>query len=129
MKQPKWLMSQAVSHIHGLLLTDHGGPTGVRDESLLQSALSRPINKFAYEADCSLYDLAAAYAFGIAKNHPFIDGNKRTAFVCAALFLEINGFTVNALEADTVIIMESLAAGTIDEAQLADWFRSNSVDS
>lgn len=129
MKQPKWLKYSAVNQIHHLLISEHGGPSGIRDEPLLQSALDRPKNKFTYEPDCSLHDLAAAYAFGIARNHPFIDGNKRTAFVCSVLFLELNGLTVNAAEADAVITMESLAAGTIDESQLAEWFRLNSTDS
>ena len=128
MKEPKWLIYQAVNHIHNMLLTEHGGPEGIRDESLLHSALDRPINKFAYEANCSLHELAAAYAFGIARNHPFVDGNKRTAFVCAASFLEMNGFTVNAPETATVITMESLAAGIIDEPHLAEWLRLNSTE-
>lgn len=129
MKEPKWLHHQAVLHIHNLLLIEHGGPAGIRDESLLHSALDRPPNKLAYDANCSLHDLAAAYAFGIARNHPFMDGNKRTAFVCAALFLEMNGLTITASEADTVITIESLAAGTIDERLLAQWLRHNSIGS
>ncbi len=128
MKEPKWLKPQVVSHVHSLLLAEHGGSTGVRDESLLQSALDRPQNKFSYEADSSLYNLAAAYTFGIARNHPFIDGNKRTAFVCGALFLELNGCVVNASEIDTVVMMEAVAAGKIDELQLAEWLKVNSVD-
>lgn len=128
MKEPKWLKHNVVSHVHKLLLAEHGGPTGTRDESLLQSALDRPQNKFGYEGGSTLHDLAAAYAFGIARNHPFVDGNKRTAFVCGALFLELNGLVVTASETDTVIAMESVAAGTMDELQLAEWFRSNSVD-
>lgn len=129
MKQPKWLNYRAVNHIHRLLISEHGGPGGIRDEHLFQSALDRPKNKFTYEPNCGLHDLAAAYAFGIARNHPFIDGNKRTAFVCSVLFLELNGLSVNAAEADAVITMESLAAGTIDESQLSEWFRLNSADS
>lgn len=129
MKEPKWLIYQAVNHVHNLLLAEHGGPAGMRDESLLHFVLDRPINKFACEPNCGLHELAAAYAFGITRNHPFMDGNKRTAFVCAALFLEMNGFTVNAPETDTVITMEALAAGTIDEPQLAEWLRLNSTDS
>ncbi len=127
MNEPKWLKYFVVEYIHRLQLSEHGGPDGVRDELLLQSALDRPRNKFTYNANCSLYELASAYAFGIARNHPFVDGNKRSAFVCGAVFLEINGLIVNAAEADTVVIMESLAAGTIDETQLAEWFRLNSV--
>jgi len=129
MKEPMWLKHNVVSHVHNLLLAEHGGPSGTREESLLQSALDRPKNKFSYEPHCSLHDLAAAYTFGIAKNHPFVDGNKRTAFVCGALFLELNGFVVTASEADTVVAMESVAAGRLDELQLAEWFRLNSVDS
>ncbi|MES3008852.1 MAG: type II toxin-antitoxin system death-on-curing family toxin [Pseudomonadota bacterium] len=129
MKEPKWLKHNVVSHVHNLLLAEHGGPGGTRDHSLLKSALDRPKNKFGYEAECTLHDLAAAYSFGIARNHPFVDGNKRTAFVCGALFLELNGFTVTASEPDTVVTMEAVAAGTIDELQLAEWYRSNSVDS
>lgn len=127
MKDPKWLQHHVVSHVHSLLIAEHGGLSGTRDESLLQSALDRSQNKFAYDPDCSLHALAAAYTFGIAGNHPFVDGNKRTAFVCGALFLELNGIFVNAPEADTVVTMESVAAGTIDEPQLAEWFRLNSV--
>jgi len=129
MKEPKWLKHNVVSHVHNLLLAEHGGPAGVRDESLLHSALDRPKNKFSYERHSSLHEMAAAYTFGIARNHPFVDGNKRTAFVCGALFLELNGFVVTASEADTVVAMESVAAGNLDESQLAEWFRSNSADS
>ena len=127
MKEPKWLIYQAVSNIHNMLLAEHGGPEGIRDESLLHSALDRPRNKFSYAPNCSLHELAAAYAFGISRNHPFVDGNKRTAFVCAALFLELNGCQVNASETDTVITMESLASGEMDELQLAEWLRLNST--
>jgi len=129
MKEPKWLKHNVVSHIHNLLLIEHGGPSGTRDESLLHSALDRPRNKFTYEIDCTLHDLAAAYTFGIARNHPFVDGNKRTAFVCGALFLELNGFVVTASEADAVVAIETVAAGSMNELQLAEWFRLNSVDS
>ena len=129
MTEPKWLKDHVVSHVNSQLLAEHGGPEGTRTESLLRSALDRPQNKFAYETDCTLHDLAAAYTFGIARNHPFVDGNKRTAFVCGALFLELNGFLVNASEADAVVIMESVAAGKVDELQLAEWFRLNSADS
>ncbi|MDP1933041.1 MAG: type II toxin-antitoxin system death-on-curing family toxin [Gammaproteobacteria bacterium] len=128
MKEPKWLIHTVVSHIHSLLLAEHGGPDGIRDKSLLQSALDRPQNKFAYETDRTPHDLAAAYTFGIGRNHPFVDGNKRTAFMCGALFLELNGFLVTASEADTVVVIESVAAGLIDEFRLAEWFRLNSAE-
>ena len=129
MNEPKWLKLGAVAHIHSLLLAEHGGPGGTRDEALLQSALDRPKNRFAYDTKSTLHDLAASYTFGIARNHPFVDGNKRTAFVCGALFLELNGLLVTASEADTVVVMESVAAGSMDEMQLAEWFRLNSADS
>ncbi len=128
MKEPKWLKHNVFSHIHNLLLAEHSGPSGTRDESLLHSALDRTTNKFTYEIDCTLYDLAAAYTFAIARNHPFVDGNKRTAFVCGALFLELNGFVVTASEADAVVAIETVAAGSMNELQLAEWFRLNSVD-
>lgn len=129
MNEPKWLKISVVVHIHSLLLAEHGGLDGTRDEALLQSALDRPGNRFACEAECALQDLAASYTFGIARNHPFVDGNRRTAFVCGALFLELNGLLVTASEPDTVVVMESVAAGTMDELQLAEWFRLNSTDS
>lgn len=128
MKEPKWLKHNVVSHLHNLLLVEHGGSVGTRDDSLLKSALDRPKNKFGYQVECTLNELAAAYTFGIAKNHPFVDGNKRTAFLCGALFLELNGCTMTASEPETVVIMEAVAAGTMDELQLAEWYRLNSVD-
>ena len=128
MKEPKWLKHSVVSYLHSLLLAEHGGSSGTRDEALLLSALERGKNKFSYNPHCNLHDIAAAYTFGIAQNHPFIDGNKRTAFVCGALFLELNGLLVTASEADTVIVMESVAAGGLNESQLAEWFHLNSVD-
>jgi len=129
MKEPKWLKHNVVSHLHNLLLAEHGGPAGTRGDSLLRSALDRPRNKFSYKPDCTLHDPAAAYTFGIARNHPFVDGNKRTAFVCGALFLELNGLVFTASETDAVIAMESVAAGSMDELKLVEWFRLNSVDS
>lgn len=96
---------------------------------MLKSALDRPKNKFGYEAECTLHDLAAAYTFGIARNDPFVDGNRRTAFVCAALFLELNNLTVTASEADAVVTIEAVASGKMNEQQLAEWYCSNSVDS
>ena len=87
-----------------MLLSEHGGGTGVRDKDLLTSALARPKQKFSYDTDATLFDLAAAYSFGIAKNHPFVDGNKRTAFTIGTLFLELNGLTLNATEVEATWI-------------------------
>lgn len=111
---------------HAMQLAEHGGGAGVRDEGLLDSTLNRPVNLAAYGTP-TVFDLAAAYAFGIAKNHPFVDGNKRTAFVAAAVFLELNGHSLNATEADAVLAVLGLASGTMEEAAFSDWLKTNSV--
>ena len=110
--------------LHGEQLAAHGGSDGIRDAGLLDSALQRPRNLAAY-GDPDAAALAASVAFGIARNHPFVDGNKRTAFVVAAVFIELNGGRFRAGEADVVIKMLALAAGDLTEAALADWFRAN----
>lgn len=125
MKEPTWVLDDVVQAVHSLLLAEHGGGTGIRDEALLDSALSRPKQKFSYESISSLFELAAAYSFGIAKNHPFIDGNKRTAFTIGTLFLELNGYKLAAPEAAAAIVFESLAAGKLTEAKLAAWFKEH----
>lgn len=107
-------------------IAEHGGGAGVRDEGLLESALSRPVNLAAY-GDASVFKLAAAHALGIAKNHPFVDGNKRTAFIAAAVFLELNGRTLIAAESDAVVTMLALAAGEMDETAYAAWLEKNSA--
>ena len=111
--------------LHSEQLAAHGGGAGVRDGGLLDSALQRPRNLAAYGAPDAAA-LAASLAFGIARNHPFIDGNKRTAFVAAATFLEANGWRFGAAETDVVVTFLALAAGDLTEAVLADWFRANS---
>lgn len=126
MKEPRWLLSSVVLSVHSMLLEEHGGPTGIRDQDMFASALDRPKNKFLYEPDCTLFQLAAAYSFGIAKNHPFIDGNKRTAFLCGTLFLELNDISFTASEASSVIAFQNLADSSIDENALAQWFEDNS---
>ena len=125
MTEPKWVLDDVVLAIHSILLAEHGGGPGLRDSDLLASALGRPKNKFAYDSSATLYDLAAAYSFAIAKNHPFVDGNKRTAFMCGSLFLELNQFQLVASEPDASITFESLAAGNITESELATWFKAN----
>jgi len=108
-------------------MAEHGGASGVRDNTLLDSALARPKQRFAYDSTVSLFELAASYSFGLAKNHPFVDGNKRIAFTIAAVFLELNGFSLDSPEPEAVVIYEQLASGEIDEYTLARWFEDSSV--
>src|SRR5204862_2628270 len=111
--------------LHGETLKEHGGDDGLRDAELLESALDRPKNLFAYEEIDDLFRLAAAYAFGIAKNYPFIDGNKRVAFTAAGTFLRINGLRLKADKAEAVLVVFDLAAGNLSEPQFAEWLRRN----
>ncbi len=121
-----WIERAVVLAIHNEQLAEHGGLTGIRDEGLLESALARPLNLAAYHTpDCA--DLAAAYGFGICRNHPFMDGNKRTAFVVIELFLAMNGNELVAEDADCVLTMFALAAGEFEEPSLAAWIRERSV--
>jgi death on curing protein len=118
----RWISSEAATAIHEEQLAEWGGGTGTRDEGGLLSALARPQNLAAYgEPDAGA--LAAAYAFGVCRNHPFIDGNKRTAWVLARLFLAKNGRALVFQEADATVRMLALAAGELSEDQFADWFR------
>jgi death-on-curing protein len=110
--------------VHERQLAEHGGPTGLREPGALESALARPVNRWSYGEDdpCAL---AAAYAFGIARNHPFADGNKRTAWVMARLFLRLNGRVLEFAERDAIATVLALAAGDLSEDELADWFRGH----
>ena len=119
-----WLDIEALRAVHEEQLAEHGGATGTRDEGLFESAMARPNNLAAY-AQPDAADLAAAYGFGIARNHPFIDGNKRTAFVAVELFLDLNGFGLTADDAGCVLTMLALAAGQMDEAAFARWLRQH----
>lgn len=124
MKAPRWLPKHLILAVHNRQLAEHGGAAGVRDEGLLESALARPQNLFAYgEGDAVA--LAAAYAFGIARNHPFIDGNKRTAYVACELFLMANGFELTSSDEESLAMMLGLAAAEIGEAEFAAWLRDN----
>ena len=125
MTEPQWLSKRLVLAIHDEQLAEHGGGEGIRDAGLLDSALARPQNRFTYDPEADLATFAAAYAFGIAKNHPFIDGNKRTAFVAAELFLDLNGRVLAASDAECVLATLRLAAGEIGEDEFADWLRAN----
>jgi death-on-curing protein len=120
----KWLRTDAVLAIHRRQLAEHGGGDGVRDIGLLGSALARPQNIAAYEPDADIARLAAAYAFGIAKDHPFVDGNKRTSLVACRTFLILNGYQLNAAPAEKYLTFLSLAEGTLSEDELAQWLRT-----
>ena len=126
MNPPEWILRETVIALQEQLLAEFGGATGIRDNDLLDSALHRPQNLHAYE-EASLPELAAAYAYGLVKNHPFVDGNKRIAFSVAALFLQCNGRMLTAGEADAVIQMLALAAGEIGEREYARWLEAHSV--
>ncbi len=127
MNDPVWVMPELVLAVHQMLVAEHGGLPGIRDQALLDSALARPQQKAAYESEANIFELAAAYSYGLARNHPFVDGNKRIALTVAAVFLELNGFTLNAPEAETVIMYQQLAAGELEEDALAKWFRDSSI--
>lgn len=114
---------QMLEAIHQAQLREHGGKPGVRDDGLLESALARAPHKYAYAKKSDWATLAAAYAFGLAKNHGFVDGNKRVAFVAAYVFLGLNGYDVDATEPDVAATMEGVAAGRVGEAALVKWFR------
>lgn len=117
-----WLSVDMIHAAHEEQLVEHGGPGGVRDEGLLASAMARPQHRALYESPDAA-TLAASYAFGIARNHPFVDGNKRTAFVALEVFLDLNGLELNATDEDCVLATLGLAAGQFDEAALAEWIR------
>ena len=125
-KAPSWIWVDAdvLRAVHEEQLAEHGGASGTRDEGLFESALARPNNLAAYGTPDAA-DLAAAYGFGIARNHPFIDGNKRTAFVAVELFLELNGFELLALDAECVLTMLNVASSQMDEATFARWLREH----
>ncbi len=121
MKSPVWLEPLALRLLHSESLAEHGGLSGVRDEGLLMSALARPKNLFAYQNIVDIPQLAAAYAYGIAKNHPFADGNKRAAFLSIGLFLSLNDYILEVEPSEAVNTMLALAAGELEEAELAKW--------
>lgn len=125
MRQSNWITAREVLAIHDLQLTEHGGAAGLRDPGLLASALARPQQLFAY-GNPDMFDLAAAYTAGIIRNHPFVDGNKRTGFVVGVLFLELHGYRFTAREADATQAVLGLAAGQMAEKKFAVWLRDNS---
>ena len=124
--EPEWVLRDTVLLLHEQSLAEHGGTAGIRDEGLLDSALGKPMNLFAY-GEPAIYDLAASFVYGLVKNHPFLDGNKRTGFVTGVLFLALNGYRLTAGEADAAIRTLALAAGEMTEKAYAAWLETNST--
>jgi death-on-curing protein len=122
--EPLWLLDEAVLIAHEISLAQFGGSDGIRDAALLESALARPKNLFAYSKP-TFMQLAAAYTYGIVRNHPFVDGNKRTGFLAGAAFLELSGLNLRATETDATSIIVGVAAGGVTEEQLAQWYERN----
>lgn len=125
--EPRWISRKALLFLHEESLALFGGARGIRDEGLLDSALARPQNTSAYRRGSTLADLAAAYAYGLAKNHPFVDGNKRAAFLSIGVFLAVNGHRLKADPVDAIHTMLAVAGGTLDEQGLSAWIARNSV--
>ena len=124
MTEPVWIRMDVVLAVHQRQLAEHGGEQGVRDAALLESALARPRNLLAYgEGEVDVPRLAAAYAYGLAKNHPFVDGNKRVAWVVCRIFLKLNGCDVDAPKQETYTTVMHLADGRLSEEDLAEWIR------
>ncbi|MBZ5557267.1 MAG: type II toxin-antitoxin system death-on-curing family toxin [Acidobacteriia bacterium] len=126
-KQPRWLSRVVVDAIHNEQVREHGGLVGLRDENALESALARPQQKWQYTDGVDLATLAAAYGFGLVKNHPYRDGNKRIGFLAIATFLGLNGYELEATDGEIVAEIVSLADGRVSEEQLAGWIRDHSA--
>jgi death on curing protein len=122
----RWIDKRLLRLLHDESLAQHGGASGMRDEGLLDSALARPLNLVAY-GDPDVFALAAAYGWGLAKNHPFVDGNKRTAFLAVGLFLRLNGYRLTASQPDATLTVLRLAASEITEPEFADWLRRHTA--
>jgi death-on-curing protein len=125
--EPVWLTEGQVRMLHAESLRLFGGAAGVRDAGLLQSALGRPRHLWTYDESATLFDLAAAYAFGLAKNHAFVDGKKRVALLAIRAFLFRNGYRFNPDEVETVMTMEGVAGGTVSEVELTTWVEANAA--
>jgi death-on-curing protein len=125
MKEPYWLTREECLALHEMMLSQYGGSEGLRDENMLESALAKPRRLFAYGKP-TMSDLAASYVFGVVKNHPFVDGNKRTGFMLGAGFLERNGYEFRASEAEAAVRTLALAAGEMSESEFAAWLKANS---
>jgi death on curing protein len=125
MNEPTWLDRKSAILLQAESLAQHGGSYGVRDAGLLDSALARPLNKWNFNPGADLAELASAYGFGLARNHPFVDGNKRIAFIATALFLRLNGYRLSSDPLDEIKTMLGLAAGELSEADFAVWIRNH----
>lgn len=126
MQEPAWIGATTVLAVHDEQLAEHGGESGVRDQGLLESALARPRQRFAY-GSASMPELGSSLAYGLCRNHPFVDGNKRTSLVVAELFLHINGTDLIATDEDCVVTFLKLASGELSEAELAAWMAAHSA--
>jgi len=126
-KRPTWLATALVTAIHDEAIYEFGGLGGIRDPGLLESALDRPRNRRAYRPKGTLFELAASLCFGLAKNHPFVDGNKRTALLAARAFLFVNGYLLEPAEEDEVLTIVAVAEGSVSEQQLAKWMQRNCI--
>jgi death-on-curing protein len=124
---PRWLTRRLVGEIHAEQIDEQGGAHGIRDEALIDSALARPRNRWEYDPDADIFTLAAAYGFGLAKNHGFIDGNKRVAYMAMYVFLGLNRWIIEVPEPEVVLLMTDVASGERSEEQLAEWLRQNTV--
>lgn len=124
-REPKWLSKELIVAMHRELIRLYGGLYALRDETLLESALSKPHQKFNYEESATIFDLAASLGYGLAKNHPFADGNKRIAFAAMGVFLMRNDIELTATEVDAVVTMLGVADGSIAEKELATWLKAN----
>jgi death on curing protein len=124
---PRWVTASVVLAIHADQIRAHGGTPGLRDRGLLESALDRPRNRFHYQPDAGLHALAAAYGFALARNHPFVDGNKRVAFQAMFVFLGLNGLRIVASEEAVVSVVLSVASGEMDEEALTSWLEASTV--
>jgi death on curing protein len=125
MRAPRWISPTALVLLHGEAIAEHGGLSGIRDEASLDAALHRPKHVFAYRKNADLAALAAAYGFGIVRNHPFYDGNKRAGFLAIGVFLGINGYELEVDPVEAIAMIMSLAAGKTTEAELASWVRNH----
>lgn len=126
--EPRWISKKALLLLHEESLSEFGGARGLHDGGLLESALARPSNTHAYNPAATLAELAASYCYGVARNHAFIDGNKRAAFLCVGLFLAINGYRLTASQVDAIETMLAVAAGEVTEQDLALWIARNSKE-
>jgi death-on-curing protein len=127
MTEPRWIEKRALLLLNEESLAEFGGARGLRDEGLLEAALARPRNVYAYQPDSTIPVLAASYAYGLAKNHPFVDGNKRAAFLTIGLFLAMNGYRLKADQVDAIRTMLALASGDLSEERLAAWIARDTM--